>query len=368
MHQTPTALATPHGNCNENQYSDPFVGPDGALYVAFNNFNNAVTGADNRNQVLLAKSTDGGDTFSAPVKVSDYYDLPDCDTYQGAGADPGRACVPEKGSSTVSVFRATNYPSGAVNPKNPNQVVVTLGSYINQHSNESNGCVPTGFAAVRDQHLHRRQDAGACNNDILAQRLQQRRCDLHRDDDRSAHGDDGEPGSRARRRPTSSGSGRRSRRTASSRSTTTTGSTAMTRRRARPTSRLSGTQGPREVRQQARHVVVDAGADAVRWRAGGQFYGDYIWLDTAGNDAFPIWSDTRDPDLFLCPGTGTPGNPPTLCTATENTGLQANDENTYMATNAGPDECRRDRIGKSAWGRRERPHTSLNRERAGGGS
>ena len=64
---------------------------------------------------------------------------------------------------------------------------------------------------------------------------------------------------------------------------------------------------------------------------GGQFYGDYIWLDTAGNDALPIWSDTRDPDLFLCPGTGTPGNPPGLCTATENTGLTANDENSYMA-------------------------------------
>ena len=31
---------TPNGNCNENQFSDPFVGPDGALYVAYDNFNN----------------------------------------------------------------------------------------------------------------------------------------------------------------------------------------------------------------------------------------------------------------------------------------------------------------------------------------
>ena len=102
-------VPTPNGSCNENQFSDPFVGSDGALYVVWANFNNAVTGNDNRNQMLLAKSTDGGQTFSEPVKVSDYYDLPDCDTYQGAGADPGRACVPEKGSSTRSVFRATNY-------------------------------------------------------------------------------------------------------------------------------------------------------------------------------------------------------------------------------------------------------------------
>jgi len=115
-------VPTPQGNCNENQFSDPFTGPDGALSVAYSNFNNAVAGNDNRNQILLAKSTDGGNTFSTPVKVSDYYDLPDCDTYQGAGADPFRACVPEKGSSTKSVFRATNYASGAVNPTKPNQV------------------------------------------------------------------------------------------------------------------------------------------------------------------------------------------------------------------------------------------------------
>jgi hypothetical protein len=98
---------TPHGTCNENQDSDPFIGPDGNLYVAFDNFNNSVTGKDNHNQVLLVKSTDGGSTFSAPVLVADYYDLPDCATYQG-GQDLGRACVPEKGTaqnSALSHFR-----------------------------------------------------------------------------------------------------------------------------------------------------------------------------------------------------------------------------------------------------------------------
>ena len=70
-------------NCNENQFSQPFTGPDGALYVLFNNYNNpeTKTGNDNRNQILLAKSVDGGNTFSTPIKVSDYYDLPDCATY-----------------------------------------------------------------------------------------------------------------------------------------------------------------------------------------------------------------------------------------------------------------------------------------------
>ena len=132
------------GQCYANQFSQPFTGPDGALYVTWANFNNAVTAGDNRNQILLAKSTDGGATFSTPVKVTDYYDLPDCVTY--TGQDPGRACVPAKRDNT-SFFRATNYPVGVVDPKNPNHVVVTVGSYINRGSNEANGCVPTGFSS-----------------------------------------------------------------------------------------------------------------------------------------------------------------------------------------------------------------------------
>ena len=62
--------ATPNGNCNENQFSDPFVGPDGALYVLYSNFNNQPTSGTNNNyQVLLSKSTDGGQMFSATVNV-----------------------------------------------------------------------------------------------------------------------------------------------------------------------------------------------------------------------------------------------------------------------------------------------------------
>src|SRR3954447_19754594 len=142
-------------NCNENQFSQPFVGPDGVLYVVFNNYNNAeTTGAtpDNRNQILISRSFDGGNTFEVPHKVADYYDLPDCATYQG-GHDFGRACVPEKGPTNTSIFRASNYPSGEVNPTNPAQVVVTFGSYINQHSNEANGCAPTSFSPVTGQDL-----------------------------------------------------------------------------------------------------------------------------------------------------------------------------------------------------------------------
>src|SRR5438270_4801494 len=154
-------------SCDASTFTQPFTGSDGALYIVYQNFNNALnTAQDNRNQILLSKSTDGGQTFTPPVKVADWYDLPDCPTYQG-GQDPGRACVPEKGSQMRSVFRATNYPSAAVDPENPSRVVVTFGSYINRFSNESNGCIPTAFAPDGNNAYAGVKTPGACNNKIL---------------------------------------------------------------------------------------------------------------------------------------------------------------------------------------------------------
>jgi hypothetical protein len=330
-------LPTPQGACNENQDSDPFVGPDGALYVAFNNYNTAVSGTENHNRVLLAKSTDGGNTFSAPVLVSDYYDLPDCNTYQGAGADSFRACVPEKDASQVSVFRATNYPSGAVNPKNPNQVAVTFGSYINQHSKESNGCAPAGFASNGINIYTGVKTPGACNNDILLSV--------------SANGGAVFSGASTGARNEATVNQAPGQATTDQwfqwAAFTKDGKLAVDyydrqygqdEFNAWSDFSLSGSKnlstfGTKRVTSSSMPPPTQFGGPH-----GGQFYGDYVWLGTAGNDALPIWSDTRDVDLFLCPGTGTPTTPPGLCTATENTGVQANDENTYMARMGVPDK------------------------------
>ncbi len=321
---------TAQGSCNENQFSDPFVGPDGDLYVTYDNFNNAVSGNDNRNQVMLVKSTDGGNSFGTPVKVSDYYDLPDCDTYQGAGSDPGRACVPEKGSSTVSVFRATNYPSGAVNPKNANQVAVTFGSYINQHSNESNGCVPDGFSQFGTNDYVGVKTPGACNNDVLVSV--------------SDNGGTSFTGTTTDPRTETTVNQDHAQATTDQfwqwAAFTKDGKLAVDYYdRQYGTDETTGSSdftlsGSKDLVKFASKRVTSSSMPAPTQFGGpngGQFYGDYTWLGTAGNDALPIWSDTRDPDLFLCPGTGTPENPPGLCTATENTGLTANDENSYMA-------------------------------------
>jgi hypothetical protein len=61
--------------CNFSQGSYPLVGPDGTIYVVFNNSNTSPEAAviDGVAQQLFVKSTDGGLTWSAPVKVGDDY-------------------------------------------------------------------------------------------------------------------------------------------------------------------------------------------------------------------------------------------------------------------------------------------------------
>src|SRR3984893_15703734 len=153
--------------CDNNQFSEPVVGPDHSLYVVWANYNDKLVGKDNRNQMLLAKSTDGGASFSAPVKVADYYDLPDCPSNTG-GQNPGRSCIPEKGvGMKKSVFRAANYPTMVVDPRNGNRLVVHYPSYINRNSKEANGCVPQGLDPTFLTNLFSGVlTPGACHNEI----------------------------------------------------------------------------------------------------------------------------------------------------------------------------------------------------------
>jgi hypothetical protein len=318
--------------CNENQFSQPFVGPDGVLYVIFSNFNNALSGPnDNRNQILMARSLDGGNSFQSLTKVADFYDLPDCATYQN-GHDFGRACVPEKAGTNNSIFRATNYASGEVNPTNPNQVVVTFGSYINRHSNESNGCVPAGFNPATGQNLFTGvKTPGACNNDILVS--------VSNDGGQTFTGTTTDP----RDLPSA---------------TTDTGQAttdqfwqwiAFTKTGKLATSYYDRQYGTDETTGYSDISLSSSGASPAysgTWNvyrittssmpfptefpegggtAGGAFYGDYAGLD-ADTMAHPFWSDTRNPDLFLCPGV-----PPAICGGISN-GTVLNDQDAYTAT------------------------------------
>jgi hypothetical protein len=95
--------------CNFSQGSYPVVGPDGTIYVVFNNANSSVeAAAAGVAQQLFVKSTDGGQHWTQPVKVGDDFatqpisippdnEIPDC--------PPLRQCLPPNG------YRINDYPS-----------------------------------------------------------------------------------------------------------------------------------------------------------------------------------------------------------------------------------------------------------------
>jgi hypothetical protein len=323
-------VPTPLGRCNTNQYSQPFTGPDGALYVVWVNANATDLGstADNRSQVLLAKSTDGGATFSAPVKVADYYELPDCQTYQGASAFS--ACVPEKGATSNSIFRAANYPSGAANPKAAGEVVVSFGSYINNNSNERNGCQPRGFDADTLLPLYEGVKAtGACNNDIVTSVSRDsgttftgasadvrtlpdvRPRDPHADQFWQWAAFDGKGRFAVSYYDRAYGDGE------------TTGFSDVTLSGSRDATRFASSR-----------ATTGSMPPPTQFAAG--FFGDYSGL-SADRVAHPVWMDTRDAALFVClDGDGNVKLPPALCTQEADNAAVANEQNIYTRSMAIP--------------------------------
>jgi hypothetical protein len=296
-------VPTPHGRCNNNQFSQPVTAPDGTLYVVWANYNAANSGSDNHFQILAAKSTNGGAGFAAPVKVGDFYELPDCATYQN-GNGAGTSCVPEKGATTNSIFRATNLPYAAVDPAHSNRLAVTYGSYINRNSNESKGCTPAGFAPPLGP-LYTGVKNGGCNNDIIVSTSNNagtsftgtatnvRAMPVVTDGAKQASTDQFWQGTAYSPRGTlvvayydrQYGDDE------------ATGSSDIT---------LSA---------RGKHDRVTTSSMPPPTEFAGGFYGDYIQVDATATTAYPVWMDTRADALFLCPGTGQPGVPPELCTA-----------------------------------------------------
>ena len=321
-------IPTPHGRCNDNQFSQPVTASDGTLYVVWANYNTANSGKDNRFQVFAVHSSDGGQTFSAPVKAADYYDLPECDTYQGAGKNPGRDCVPEKGTGTNSVFRATNYPNVTVDPADPKRVVVTTGSYINRDSNEAKGCTPAGLTPAAEGlgSLYDGVKTGGCNNGIVLSSSTNggaaftgtttdvRKLPIVGDNDRQAHSDQYWQGTVFSPRGTlvtayyDRGYG----------SDESTGFSDVTVTTSKDLTHFTSAR-------------VTSSSMPPPSQFNGQFYGDYIMVDATATTAYPVWSDTRNAALFLCPGSGTTGHPPQLCHASASNASIANDEDIYTA-------------------------------------
>lgn len=108
---TPPHPVTPP-DLPSNQGSFPGVGPDGELYVAYENFDTPTIGV---NQIMVSKSTDGGATFSRPVKVDAVFDI--CPQIVFG------AC-----SLLNTSFRVNSFPALAVD-QHSGRVYVTWGDY-----------------------------------------------------------------------------------------------------------------------------------------------------------------------------------------------------------------------------------------------
>jgi hypothetical protein len=319
----PLGTPTPSGTCNQNQFSQPFTAPDGTLYVVFANYNTAVSGTENRNQILLARSTDGGKSFSAPVRVGNFYELPDCAAYQN-GKDPGRACIPEKGPSTNSIFRASNYPVGAVDPTQPNRVVVTYGSYINRNSNETNGCTPAGLDPTTGGNLYTGVKSGGCNNGIVLSGSS--------NGGASFAGTSTDP--RALPVVTSTPDQARSDQFFQAAAFSPNGTFAVSYYdRQYGSDKETGfsdiTVSTTTNLTEFHHSRVTSSSMPPPTQFNGTFYGDYAGIAVTQRAAHPLWSDTRAASQFLCPGTGTPTNPPAVCEAGASNASVANSEDIY---------------------------------------
>lgn len=336
-------VTTENGNnCDVNQFSQPFTGSDGNLYVVFANYNtatvtNTAPGSDNRVQVLLEKSTDGGGSFGAPVQVGYFYDLPDCATYQG-GQDAFRQCVPEQGSQMNSVFRATNYPSGAVDPTNSSHILVSYGSYVNVDSqgttagNGSTGCAPNGTTGAGGAFtdLYSGVKTAACANKILISEstnagttfsgtgADPRTVAIIPQQAGQAHADQWWQWAAFDSR----GQFVASYYDRQYGNDITTAANDVT---------LSiQPQGGRGLTFNSQRVTTSSMPNPTQFgdaQGNGTFFGDYAGL-AVGDTAHPLWMDTRNRDLFDCPGS----NPPALCTLAEANGQIANNQDLFTAS------------------------------------
>jgi hypothetical protein len=224
-----------------------------------------------------------------------------------------------------SVFRALDYPVGAVDPKHPNTVAVTFPSHINAHSSEANGCIPQG--AAHGQNLYTGvKTPGACSHHVLLS--------VSKDGGATFTGGAAD----VRSLPTIN--------QAPGQSSTDQWAqwAAFTRSGQLAVSYYDRSYGNDEVSgsmdisiswsgegKQFHTARVTSSSMPPPTQFAGTYMGDYSGL-TAADDVHAIWTDTRDPAVFLCLGTGQPGAPPTLCNSTTAGGVTSNNQEIFTSS------------------------------------
>jgi hypothetical protein len=210
--------------------------------------------------------------------------------------------------------------------------VVTIGSYINRDSNESNGCAPAGNSTTTGGQLYTGvKTPGACNNKIMLS--------VSNNAGASFTGSSTDP----RLLPVvNTAAGQRRTDQWWQWAEFTPGGTLAVSNYDRQYGSAEFTGAMDFSLSTSKNLssftvsrVTSASMPLPTQFPDGngnsQFIGDYTGM-TAVSGIHPLWADTRNPDAFLCTGTGTSSTPPAVCTAAEPNGLIANDQQIYTRT------------------------------------
>jgi hypothetical protein len=115
--------------CDQDQGSDPIVGPDGTIYVTFGNGNTSVA----TNQILIVSCPATADcsksaSWSTPVKVADLFDFQPVGP-SAVGCPGGRACLPPNG------YRLDDFVQISVSVDSKSRLYVTWADFRNGQPN-----------------------------------------------------------------------------------------------------------------------------------------------------------------------------------------------------------------------------------------
>jgi hypothetical protein len=137
------------GPCNDNQGSDPVVGRDGTVYVAFANGNVPGAGIE---QVLFVKCPAAADcsspaSWSAPAKVGDMIATHPVGPPSQNGC-PGRQCLPPNG------YRVPDETTVTVSVDRDNELFVTWADHRNNTNPLCQLGAPGGGSGPCDHDIH----------------------------------------------------------------------------------------------------------------------------------------------------------------------------------------------------------------------
>jgi hypothetical protein len=136
--------------CDQDQGSQPIVGPDGTVYVAFGNGNTPNLGENQHMIVSCPKTADCSKpaSWTSPKKISDDFGKQPVGPDPVSGCPGGRQCLPPNG------YRLDDFVEGSVSVDNNSNLYFAWADFRNGKAN----CNPIGSAATATP---------PCDNDVF---------------------------------------------------------------------------------------------------------------------------------------------------------------------------------------------------------